>query len=70
MDDSESGDDGNPAVVLDFLPHGKSDDDRPQYQKQPLAYAMGIEDFRLYEIVVGEDRVAVPASRFAQRFDA
>ncbi|PSP93303.1 DUF655 domain-containing protein [Halobacteriales archaeon QS_4_62_28] len=56
MDDSESGDDGNPAVVLDFLPHGKSDDDRPQYQKQPLAYAVGIEDFRLYEIVVGEDR--------------
>ncbi|MBO4246484.1 DUF655 domain-containing protein [Halomicrobium sp. IBSBa] len=55
MSDTESGDDGEPAVVLDFLPHGKSDDDRPQYQKQPLAYAMGTEDFRLYEIVVGAE---------------
>ena len=65
MDDSESGDDGNPAVVLDFLPHGKSDDDRPRYQKQALAYAMGIEDFRLYEIVVGEDREVA----FSDRID-
>ena len=55
MSDTESGDDGEIAVVLDFLPHGKTDDDRPQYQKQPLAYAMGVEDFRLYEIVVGDD---------------
>jgi len=54
MSDTESGDDGEPAVVLDFLPHGKADDDRPQYQKQPLAYAMGVDDFRLFEIVVGE----------------
>ncbi len=55
MNDSEGGDGGETVVLLDFLPHGKSDDDRPQYQKQPLAYAMGVEDFRLYEAVVAED---------------
>ncbi|SFS05438.1 putative nucleotide binding protein [Halomicrobium zhouii] len=55
MNDSEGGDSGETVVLLDFLPHGKSDDDRPQYQKQPLAYAMGIADFRLYEAVVAED---------------
>ncbi len=40
------------AVVLDFLPHGRTEDDRPQYQKQPLAYAMGTDDFHVYELVV------------------
>lgn len=55
MDDSESGGSSETAVLLDFLPHGKSGDDRPQYQKQPVAYAMGIKDFRLYELVVAED---------------
>ena len=43
------------AVVLDVLPHGRTEDDRPQYQKQPLVYAMGIEDFSLLECVVTDD---------------
>ncbi|MUV89251.1 DUF655 domain-containing protein [Halapricum sp. CBA1109] len=52
-DDDES---GTPqAVVLDYLPHGRSDDDRPQYQKQPVGYAVSIEEFRLYELVFAED---------------
>jgi len=53
---SESGDEGGvpEAVVLEFLPHGRSEDDRPQYRKQPLAYAMGTGDFRLYELVIEE----------------
>jgi putative nucleotide binding protein len=55
MTDSESGDGATEAVVLDVLPHGRTEDDRPQYQKQPLAYALGVEEFRLYELVVGED---------------
>jgi putative nucleotide binding protein len=55
MNEAEGGDSGETVVLLDFLPHGKSEDDRPQYQKQPLAYAMGVEDFRLYEIVVADD---------------
>ena len=52
-DDAESG--VPVAIVLDFLAHGRTEDDRPQYQKQPLAYALDHEDFRLYEIVVGDD---------------
>ena len=46
------------AVVLDYLPHGRADDDRPQYQKPPLAHALGTTDFQLYELVV-EDPDAV-----------
>jgi len=43
------------AVVLDVLPHGRAEDDRPQYQKQPLAYAVDAADFGLYELVLGDD---------------
>jgi len=58
MSDTERGDDasgGPTAIVLDFLAHGRTEDDRPQYQKQPLAYALDREDFRLYEVVLGAD---------------
>lgn len=58
MSDTERGDDGPggpTAVVLDFLAHGRTEDDRPQYQKQPLAYALDRDDFRLYEAILGED---------------
>jgi len=57
MTDSER-DDGessvSPAVILDVLPHGRTEDDRRQYQKQPLAYALGTDAFRLYEIVFAD----------------
>jgi len=43
------------AVVLDHLPHGRSDDERPQYEKEPLAYAVSVEEFRLFELVLTED---------------
>ncbi|WP_276253512.1 DUF655 domain-containing protein [Halomontanus rarus] len=43
------------AVVLDYLPHGLSDDGRPQYQKSPAGYAMGIEDFQLYQVAFDEN---------------
>jgi putative nucleotide binding protein len=56
MSDSERDDSGPPgAVVLDFLAHGRTEDDRPQYQKQPLAYALGRAEFRLFEAVLGPD---------------
>ncbi|MFC7134945.1 MULTISPECIES: DUF655 domain-containing protein [Salinibaculum] len=42
------------AVVLDFLPHGRTEDDRPQYQKQPVAFALDIEEFALYEMIVAD----------------
>lgn len=38
------------GVVLDVLAHGRSDDDRPGYQRQPVAYVMGEDDFQLYEL--------------------
>ncbi len=43
------------AVVLDYLAHGRSDDDRPQYQKDPLSYALGVTDFHLYECTIDRD---------------
>jgi putative nucleotide binding protein len=52
-DDAESG--VPVAIVLDFLAHGRTEDDRPQYQKQPLAYALDREDFTLYEAVLTSD---------------
>jgi len=43
------------AVVLDYLPHGRPEDDRPQYEKSPIAYALGETDFRLFELTVADD---------------
>ena len=54
MTDSGSGGQRD-AVVLDYLPHGRGDDDRPQYQKEALAYALGVEEFGLYELTLAED---------------
>ncbi|WP_380677515.1 DUF655 domain-containing protein [Salinigranum sp. GCM10025319] len=64
MTTSESGDatdtgteetDPSFAVVLDVLPHGRADDDRPRYEKSPLAYALGEENFRLVELRLADD---------------
>ncbi|WP_158854772.1 DUF655 domain-containing protein [Halorhabdus sp. CUG00001] len=54
---STDGSDSDPgrAVILDHLPHGRSEDDRPQYQKQPLAYAVTTENFRLVELTLLAD---------------
>ncbi|AZH25218.1 DUF655 domain-containing protein [Haloplanus aerogenes] len=43
------------AVVLDHLPHGRPEDDRPQYKKSPLAYALGESEFRLLELTLTDD---------------
>jgi putative nucleotide binding protein len=74
-DESAEGTGSREAVVLDFLPHGRTEDDRPQYQKQPLAYAMGIDDFHLYELVVDADAdigigdpIDVAAADFIERW--
>lgn len=45
-----SDDDPAQAVVLDVLAHGRSDDDRPGYQREPVCYAVGTADFQLYEL--------------------
>ncbi|ESP87136.1 DUF655 domain-containing protein [Candidatus Halobonum tyrrellensis] len=43
------------AVLLDYLPNGRPDDDRPQYKKSPVGYAVGEQDFRLFEITFADD---------------
>jgi len=43
------------AVVLDFLPRGRPDDDRPQYERSPVALALGEADFRLVEAALTDD---------------
>ena len=60
MSEPEDADaDGSPetsdVIVLDHLPHGRADDDRPQYQKSPLAYGLGIDSFGLYELTLVAD---------------
>jgi putative nucleotide binding protein len=53
--DAEEGVERSYAVVLDYLPHGRPDDDRPQYKKSPLAYALGESGFRLLELTLDDD---------------
>lgn len=43
------------GVVLDYLPHGRADDDRPQYQKSPLAYLVSTDKFQLFEVELETD---------------
>ena len=43
------------AVVLDFLPRGSPNDDRPQYERSPVAFALGETDFRLVEAALTDD---------------
>lgn len=43
------------AVVLDILPHGRSDAESRQYRQNPVAFAMDEADFTLYEMTMAED---------------
>lgn len=49
---TDAGDEPDPAqaVVLDYLPTGRPDDERPQHKKSPVAYALGVDEFDLYLI--------------------
>ncbi|MFC7073240.1 DUF655 domain-containing protein [Halovenus rubra] len=51
-DERDESDGTEPIVVLDFLAHGRTEDDRPQYQKEPLAYVIDTDDFQLYELIM------------------
>jgi len=68
MSDSDSGSsssDDEPAmgVVLDHLPHGRTEDDRPQYEKPALAYVLGESEFRLLEMELTDDADVTIADR-------
>jgi|TARA_B100002003_G_C14137583_1_gene547160 putative nucleotide binding protein len=39
------------AIVLDFLPHGRTEDTRPIYKKDPIAFALGEEFLTLIEVI-------------------
>jgi putative nucleotide binding protein len=53
---TDDGDDeSRTAVVLDFLPRGSPNDDRPQYERSPVAFAVGETDFRLVEAALTDD---------------
>lgn len=54
-DERDDGAGESTSVVLDFLPHGRTEDDRPQYEKEPLAYVLDHEDFTLYEVIAESD---------------
>lgn len=58
MSDAENGDtheSDRRAVVLDTLPNGRPDDDRPPHRKPPLAFALDESDFQLFEFTLAED---------------
>lgn len=52
--DPPDADAGPTVVLLDVLPNGRPDDDRPQSQKSPVAYGLGAESFRLYELALSD----------------
>ena len=58
-DDSDETAGQETAIVLDVLPHGRTEDDRPQYEKEPLAYALDGEQFTLYELTLKEADLSI-----------
>jgi len=77
MSDGEPADDTGEAtgVVLDFLPHGRTSDDRPQYEKDPLGFVLDYDDFTLYEFIAESDanvsigdRIDVASDEFVRRY--
>jgi putative nucleotide binding protein len=77
MSDDERDDEAGAStgIVLDFLPHGRTEDDRPQYEKEPLAYVLDSEEFELYEIIAESDadvtigdRIDPATAEFATRY--
>ncbi len=45
------------AYLLDYLPYGRTDDNRPMYQKKPLAQGIGEKHFVLMEMMTKENVV-------------
>ena len=41
----------NHAIVLDILQKGHADDPRPVYKREPIVQAIGVEQFKLLELV-------------------
>ncbi len=43
------------AYILDYLPYGRTDDNRPMYQKKPLAQGVGEKHFVIVEMMTKEN---------------
>jgi putative nucleotide binding protein len=43
------------AVVLDVLPNGRPEEGRSRFDNDPVAYALGVEPFRLLELDLNPD---------------
>ncbi|WP_435074462.1 DUF655 domain-containing protein [Halorubrum sp. HHNYT27] len=63
--DAADDDDGPIAVLLDVLPNGRPDDDRPPSRKSPVAYGLGTNSFRLYELSLDDDADVSVSDRLA-----
>lgn len=58
-DDGDEGADQELALVLDVLAHGRSGDDRPQYEKEPLAYVLDQDALTLFELTLHTADVSI-----------
>jgi len=63
--DAADADEGPVAVLLDVLPNGRPDDDRPPSRKSPIAYGLGTDSFGLYELALDEDADVSVSDRVA-----
>jgi putative nucleotide binding protein len=52
MSEEQGGGKEQSMIVLDFLPRGRSDDERPQYQKEPLVLGVDTDTFELFELTM------------------
>jgi putative nucleotide binding protein len=51
------------GLVLDYLPYGSPEDNRPVYQKKPLVQAVGESHFVLMELMLKDDIVPMTQDR-------
>ena len=47
------------AIVLDILPNGYPNDPRPIYKREPIVHAMGIEQYKLLELIPKSKNVEI-----------
>ena len=51
------------AYIMDYLPYGRTDDNRPMYQKKPLAQGIGEKHFVLMEMMTKETVIPMSQDR-------
>ncbi len=51
------------AIILDYLPLGRPDDERPLYKREPIAFGIGERYFTLMELIPKKDVELKPYER-------